>query len=125
MSAMDATDEFIQMVESICKRRSIYVCDGSFLEVCAYVSGFARASTNCPLSDNGFEAFSRYIARHFGFPENYIWPYVLKNCSRDDDEATERLSTLLVQFSNSARTQSHREILDSIQPRRIVAAANQ
>jgi hypothetical protein len=117
MSAMDTTDEFIQMVESNCKRRSIYACDGSFVEVCAYMSGFAHASTNCPLSNDGFDAFNRYVARRFGFPENCMWPYVLKMCSRDDDEAIERLSGLLVQFSNSARTQSYEEILDSIQPR--------
>jgi len=114
---MDATDKFIELVESICKRRSMYVCDGSFLEVSAYLSGFAHASTNCPLSNDGWKAFSRYVARHFGFPENYIWPYVLKSCSRDDDEATDRLLSLLVQFSNSARTHSYEEILESIQPR--------
>jgi hypothetical protein len=116
MSTMDATDKFIEMVESICKYRSMYTCGGSFLEVCAYVSGFAHSSTSCPLGNDGWKAFSRYVARHFGFPENYIWPYVLKTCSRDDDEATERLRSLLLQFSNSARTQSYQEILDSIRP---------
>lgn len=114
---MDATDKFIELVESICKRRSMYVCDGSFLEVSAYLSGFAHASTNCPLSNDGWKAFSRYVARHFGFPENYIWPYVLKTCSRDDDEATDRLLSLLAKFSDSARTHSYEEILESIQPR--------
>jgi len=114
---MDATDKFIEMLENLCKRRSMFVCDGSFYEVCAYVTGYAHASTDCPLSSDGWNAFSRYVCKQFGFPENYIWPYVLMTCSRDDDEATERLLSILVRFCNSARTQSYEEIIESIRPR--------
>jgi hypothetical protein len=111
---MSATDRFIDLVESICHRSSMYVCGGSFYEICAYISGYAEASPDCPLSGDGWNAFNEFVCAAYRFPKNYVWPYVLKHCSRDDDEATARLQSLLVEFAKRSMTESHDDIVQDM-----------
>lgn len=114
---MDATDRCIETIEYLCTRPRMYVSGGSFAEIWAYLSGYAHASTDGPLSNGGWRAFNRVICKQFGFPDKYVGDYVLTACSRDDDEAREQLRTILVQFCNSSRTQTYEEILESAKPR--------
>lgn len=51
------------------------------------------------------------------FPNNYVWPYVLKECSCDDDEATERLRSLLVEYTERMKTESPSEIVQDMMAR--------
>ena len=118
---MNKASDFDELVEHLCTRRSMYVCGGSFYEVCAYLTGYAAASPDCPLSDDGYAAFSRFVCRHFRFPDNYVWPYVLKCCSKDDDDAIERLRVLLLEFCDKRKTLSHEEIIQSVTPETIEA----
>jgi len=111
---MNSTDRFIEMVEHICTRRDMYVLGRSFYEVCAYISGYAEASPDCPLSGNGWRAFSEFICAAFRFPSKYAWPYVLKLCSRDEDEAVARLQSLLVEFAERGKTESQEHIVQEM-----------
>jgi hypothetical protein len=111
---MDSTDNFIELVEHICRQRSMYVCGGSFYEVCAYLCGYAQASPDSPLSGDGWAAFNDVVCATFRFPNNYVWPYALKQCSRDDDEASEQLRDLLVKFAERTKTESHEEIVRDV-----------
>jgi hypothetical protein len=111
---MDATSEFIQMVESLCAHRSMYVCEGTFYELCAYLEGYAAGSLDCPLGREGWDAFNRFVCAYFRFPDKYTWPYVLKCCTKDDDDATEHLRTLLTEFCHKARTSSYEEMIQEV-----------
>ena len=117
MGLMNSIDRFIEIVNSLCLRRGMYVFGGTFYEVCAYLTGFAHASNDCPLSGDGWAAFNRVICETFGFPTRYAWPAVLKQCSRDDDEATARLQELLTDFAKKTKTQSHDEIIRDVASR--------
>jgi hypothetical protein len=114
---MSSTDSFVKLVESICRRRTMYVSGGSFYEVCAYITGYANASSDGPLSDEGWKAFSHFVCAAFRFPSKYCWSYVLKQCSRDDDEATARLQSLLTEFVERSKTESHEDIVQEMMSR--------
>jgi len=114
---LDSIDEFIEMVENLCKRPSMFCCDGSFLEACAFLTGYNFASDNCPLSGDGRQAFNDCVCKFYRFPRNYIWPYVMKVCNSNDDEALEALRNLLVDFCDKTRTLSYAEIFETIEPR--------
>lgn len=108
---MNNTDNFIAFVEHICSRRSMYVIGGSFYEVCAYLSGYAHALPDSPISGEGWEAFNKFVCAAFRFPNKYAWPYVVKQCCRDDDEATERLRSILTEFAQRSKTESYEDIV--------------
>jgi 2-oxo-4-hydroxy-4-carboxy--5-ureidoimidazoline (OHCU) decarboxylase len=108
---MNNTDRFTDLVEHICTRRDMYVCGGSFYEVCAYISGYAEAATDCPLHGDDCKAFSEFVSATARFPSKYAWPYVLKLSSRDDEEAVARLRDLLVEFAERTKTESLDQIV--------------
>lgn len=95
----------------------MYVIGGSFYEVCAYLYGYAHASPDSPLSGDGLGLFNDLVCAVCKFPNNYGWPYVLKECSRDDDEATERLRSLLVEYVERTKTESASEIVRDMMAR--------
>jgi hypothetical protein len=108
---MNGIDGFIELVSHLCSRRGMYVQGGTFYEVCAYLSGYSHASPDCPLSGKGWVAFNSYVCVTFRFPSKYAWPFVLKQCTRDDEEAAARLQHLLLDFVEMTKTKSHEEIL--------------
>ena len=61
--------------------------------------------------------FQYLCLRQLPIPANYIWPYVLKQCSRDDDEATARLQSLLMDFAEQTRSRRYEEILQDVAER--------
>jgi hypothetical protein len=107
---MSTIDTFVEVVGNICLRRQMHVAEGTFYEVCAYLGGYAHASPDCPLSGEGWGDFNEFICATFRSPGKYCWPYVIKQCSVNDDEATARLHGLLVEFTEKGKTQSLEEI---------------
>jgi hypothetical protein len=103
--------DFIGMVDSICKRRHLYVCGGTFYEVCAFLSGYATASPTCSLSGEKWRAFNSFVCARLRFPEKLAWPYVIKQACHDDDEAVERLRDLLVEFDRRIQSESPEEFV--------------
>ena len=114
---MDRIDDFIEFVESICRRSRMYTMGGSFNEVWAYIAGYAQGSPDSPLSGEGWHAFNEFVCLAHRFPTKYVWCYVLKHCSRDDEEAIGRLQSLVTEFARRTRTESHDEILQEMQAR--------
>jgi len=88
----------------------MYVCGGSFYEVCAYISGYAHASPDCPLSGDGWNAFNGFVCGKFRFPQKYGWPSVLKLLSSDDSDACARLQNVLSEFAERTKTEAPDEI---------------
>jgi hypothetical protein len=111
---MNNIDGFIELVGNLCKRRGMIVQGGTFYEVCAYLNGYANASPDCPLGGQGWIAFNSFVCATLGFPGKYGWPSALKQCSRDDDEATNRLQHLLTDFAERTKTKSHEEIVRDV-----------
>jgi hypothetical protein len=121
---MNSADSFIELVSHICLRRRMYVSGGTFYEVCAYLAGYSHASPNCPLSGEGWTAFNQFICAIFRFPDKYDWPYVLRQCSLDEDEATARLHRLLTEFAERTKTESHERIVgDALARARVIEEA--
>ncbi len=114
---MTDTDSFIEHVQNVCRRRYMYVLGGTFYEVCAYFTGYAHASPDCPISGDGWTAFNEFICAVFRFPSKYCWPYVLKQCSRDDDEATAKLESLLKEYAERTKTESGQDIVREMMSR--------
>jgi hypothetical protein len=108
---MCSIDGFNELVGHICRRRHMYVPGGTFYEICAYLSGYANASPDCPLSGEGWNAFNGFVAALFQCPDKFGWPGVLKHCSRDEDEATALLHRLFTDFAERTRTESHERIV--------------
>jgi hypothetical protein len=114
---MDEIDNFIVLVGRLCSHRSMYVMDGTFNEVCAYLTGYAEASPDCPLGGKGRIAFNSFVCATFRFPSKYAWPFVLKQCSRDDNEAVTQLRDLLTDFAEKTKTKTHEEIVLAVMSR--------
>ena len=114
---MSTVDRFMEVVDSICKRRSLYVCGGTFYEVCAYLAGYAAASPDCLLGGEGWSAFNAFVCAAQRFPGKYYWPFVLKESSRDDGEAVARLQDLLTEFAERTKTESLEDIVRDVTTR--------
>lgn len=115
MEKSDSIDAFIELVDHVCLRPAMFVMDRTFAEVAAYLCGYASGAKDCPISGDGFAAFNAFICRRFGFPQKYIWPYVLKSCFPDDEEAIRKRQECLTEFATKRKTQTLDEIVsDSI-----------
>src|SRR4051794_8036604 len=110
MSTLDA-DGFVEFVRHLCQRRTMYVSDGTFYEVSAYLSGYFHGAQGCPLGDDNWKAFTQYVCALCGFPRNYFWAYVIRQSSRDDEEALAKLQTALAEFVELSKSQTHEDII--------------
>jgi hypothetical protein len=90
----------------------MFVVVGTFYEVCAYIQGYSHASPDCPLSGEAWKDFNEFVCATYRFPQKYYWPYVIKQCSVDDDDATARLHRLLTEFAEKTKTQPRRKIAE-------------
>ncbi len=108
---MAKTTEFLTIINGLCLRPGMYVLGETFYEICAYITGYAQGSNDSPLSNEGWEAFNNYVCTIYNYPEKYIWTAVLKNNSKDDNEAIQRLLVLLTDFTNKSQQMSYHEII--------------
>lgn len=107
---MDRIDRIIAVIRDVCHKPQMYVCGGSFYEVCAYISGYAAASPDCDLSGKHGNAFNEFVCATFRFPQKYVWPSVLKHISRDDHDAMTRLHIVLTEFLERTRSEAPEDI---------------
>lgn len=115
---MDATDRFIELLECLCTRSGMYVNgDEPFYEVCAYVNGYAYGTQGSPISGERYRAFSNLVCATFRFPDKYVWPYVIRTCSRDDNEALQKLQSLLTEFAVRTRTEPAETLIEEARAR--------
>jgi hypothetical protein len=108
---MSSVETFVELVNAICLRRHMYVAGGTFYEVCAYLGGYSHASPDCPLGGEGWVDFNEFVCATLRCPSKIAWPYVLRQCSLDDDEATARLHRLLTEFAARTKTESRAKIV--------------
>lgn len=107
----DHIDSFIDVVDHLCRHPFMWVMSGSYFEVCAYLTGYAKGSPNCPLSGDGCTAFHDYVCFTFRFPHKYVWPGDFHYVTDDDAEAIEQLRTHLIDFCKRLKLESPQEIV--------------
>ncbi len=63
-------DNLSELVSNIVRRPAMYVGSCEFLEVAAFIEGFAFASIEI---HNELRDFNRWLAVRLGFPQNWMW----------------------------------------------------
>ena len=100
---MRTIQEYHELVDSICKRRFMYVSGGSFCEVCAFLEGYAGAMDPNPLRCDEQMHFNGFVAARLGYPPKLYWPYILQTASAADEHAINRLRDLLTEYLGAVR----------------------
>lgn len=110
---MDSTDRFIELVEVLCTRSGMYITGNEpFYGVAAYLRGYAEGSRDTPISDARNRAFNDVVCATYRFPNNYVWEYVIRTCSRTENEALESLRSLLTEFARRTRTEPYEKLIE-------------
>ena len=103
---MNFTDRFIELVDHLCTQSGMYVGGHEpFYGVCAYLDGYAFGAPDSPISGERYRAFNDLVCATFRFPDKYVWSYVIRTCSRDDQEALKKLKDLLTEYAVRTRTE--------------------
>lgn len=74
---------FLEFIEHICKRPSMYTSSASVKETHSFIMGFA-AGSSAPIHSPLFDAFVCILN---SFPSNYAWPHVIEAIATDDQDA--------------------------------------
>ncbi len=100
---MRTLHQFSELVDSVCNRRHMYVCGGSFYEVCAFILGYAAAMEPSPLGQDHETSFNAFVIARLGYPQKLAWPYVLKAALPTDEHAVDKLRDLLSEYIKAVR----------------------
>jgi hypothetical protein len=84
----------------------MYVCGGTFFEVAAFVSGFDSAMVESPLRHQQEHSFNSFVAAFYSFPDKIYWPFIIRECSVDDESAIAALHQLLSKYVDASSTDS-------------------
>jgi hypothetical protein len=106
------TDEFVNLVESLCNRPRMCTIGGTFEEVAAYVFGYVFGACGGYHEDESYEAFQRFVCAKFRFPSNYVWAFVIRECQSKDEDAIECLRSLVSEFATKSKSIPFSEIVE-------------
>ncbi len=104
---MNKEPSFIEFIGHICKRPSMYTLGGTYNETVAFVQGYS-SGIKTPISD---KTFDRFVCLKNSFPTNYVWSYVIKECSKDDNEAISLMENTILEFISLKKTMTEEELL--------------
>jgi hypothetical protein len=86
---------FLELLTSVCKRPRMYTLEGSFTEVCAYLTGYEAGLKQYQSERNSvWYGFGNWILKKFRQPSNYVFWSVLRRKYPDDQMALEQLPIL-------------------------------
>ncbi|MEM7386529.1 MAG: hypothetical protein AAF514_16430 [Verrucomicrobiota bacterium] len=108
---MEAIDKWVELVTGLCRRPEMYTCEGSYNEICAFLQGYTTADRRAFPGRKGWAYFQEFVCARFGFPSNYGWPFVIRACAKDEEEAIEQIEKLLVEFCDQSRTRPFEEMV--------------
>ncbi|OAD43837.1 hypothetical protein [Polaribacter atrinae] len=103
---MDKEITFSEFIEHICKRPLMYCLGGTFNEVSAFIQGYCSAKET-PIS--GTE-FNRFVCLKNSFPTNYIWTYVIKTCSKNDEDGISNIKETILEFIELSNRMNEEEL---------------
>ncbi len=104
---MQKQPSFIEFIKQICTTPSMYTLGGTYIETAAFITGFSSASDS-PINDR---IFDRFVCLKNSFPTNYIWSYVIKECSTNDNEAIALMMNTILEFIELKNTMTEDEIM--------------
>jgi hypothetical protein len=91
---MEQKLSFRELIAHLCHRPNMHTLEGSFIEVAAFINGYTFQN-DTPISGR---LFSRYVCLKNSFPSNYVWPYVIKHCTKNDAEALSLTKAIILEF---------------------------
>ena len=103
---------FSEFVDHICTRPAMYVCDGTFFEVAAYISGFDSGMEESPLRHQQEHSFNSFVAAIHSYPQKISWPFIINECATDDHDAITSLHNLLSKYVDAAKNHRLAELLE-------------
>lgn len=98
---------FVEFIQQICVRPRMYTLNGAYNETAAFISGFSSASDS-PISSR---IFDRFVCLKNSFPTNYAWTYVIKECSKNDNEAILLMVNTILEFIELKNTMTEEELM--------------
>lgn len=104
---MEKKQLFIEFINQICARPRMFISSGTYKETVAYIIGFSEGNET-PFSDRVFDQF---VCLKNSFPTNHVWDYVIKECSKDDDEAILLLKDTILEFIELKSTMTEKELM--------------
>ncbi|HEX8427234.1 hypothetical protein [Hymenobacter sp.] len=97
---------FLELIGQICKRPSMFT-GGSVKETLAFINGY-RSGNSTPISGR---IFDRYVCIRNSFPDNYVWNYVIKTCSKDKKDALRMVEEIITEFVQLKERMSDNELI--------------
>ena len=85
----------------------MYTLGGSFNETAAFIAGYS-AGNETPIHNRTFD---RFVCLKNSFPTNYVWTYVIKECSKDDHEAIALMEKTILEFIELEDTMTEEELM--------------
>tara|TARA_R110002050_G_C8742987_1_gene498258 strand:+ start:62 stop:736 length:675 start_codon:yes stop_codon:yes gene_type:complete len=107
---MDKNPTFKEFIEHICQRPRMYTLGGTFNETAAFIMGYSSGNTT-PISDR---VFGQFVCLKNSFPTNYVWTYVIKECTKDDDEAISLMEKTIIEFITLKKTMTDDELIQRV-----------
>lgn len=104
---MQTKPSFIDFIKHICTRPRMYTLGGTYNETAAYITGFS-AGTDSPINDRTFD---RFVCLKNSFPTNYVWTYVIRECTKDDNEAITLMMNTILEFIELKNTMTEEELM--------------
>jgi hypothetical protein len=85
----------------------MYTLGGTYNETAAFITGFSAGSES-PINDR---IFDRFVCLKHAFPTNYVWTYVIKECSKDDHEGISLMMDTILEFIELRNTMTEEELM--------------
>jgi hypothetical protein len=106
---------FGDLVHNVCTRPNMYVINGSFLEICAYIEGYALGAIDCPIGsgigqNSKRHAFQEFVAFHLDTDACIVWTAAIWRSCTDDTTALKRLEEVIKAYLSELDMRSPEEI---------------
>ncbi|CAM1340933.1 conserved hypothetical protein [Tenacibaculum amylolyticum] len=94
----------------------MFTLGGTFNEIAAFIMGYSSGNTT-PISDRTFDQF---VCLKNSFPTNYVWTYVIKESTKDDDEAISLMEKTIIEFITLKKTMTDEELFQHVMKNSLV-----
>lgn len=85
----------------------MYTLGGTYNETVAFIQGYSSRNKT-PISDRTFD---RFVCLKNSFPTNYLWSYVIKECSENDNAAISLIEETILEFIDLKSKMTEEELV--------------
>ena len=104
---MEKERTFLEFIEQICERPSMYCGKSSFESISAYINGYISAKKT-PISGIDFDQF---VCLKNSIPAGVLWSVVIENCTTNDKQAIATTKSTIIEFINLKNKLSKNELM--------------